>query len=755
MGTDSGRAYRPCHCGSGKLTKFCCRDHEGSGAPPREGSGFHPGEGSEAPSRGKAEVVLPLPDGLPIFLPPNLASGLSQAEALGCLREGRLDEAMEHVSRAIRLTPRSVVAHYNLALLHSLRGEIEAAVRVLERMVSEIAPKNIQALASLIRNYLILGRRDDALELAARLRPLRPGKRDALYKKCDAFARLGDHETVLEEAEAGLRAFRHPPGIAFFAGTAAANLGRYKDARRHLRRARSKPHHRARAKEYLKLLRRSLGPETIDGDWPYFSFNEWASPGLLKRTKVDEEARRFPGLVEVIVAIINTHPEAAASSVRRLGRIGTPRAVDVLRKIAFGTFGDQAIRMGALGALRGIGELPEGQPVKIWHQGEWREVLLEQTELTEEIPPGVPAEQIPILAEMLSAMGSKEWERALQIGEGLRDMAPEAPVVHQKLGTILQALDRGPEAEVSLRRAFELDRSYLLAPAALMEICLGGGRTAEAREILKGTKLPRKVHPKAYVAYLGACAGLALIDGEVEAVAQTLDALEKTALDADALGGTGEPIALQAARAFAALKERQRRRQEEQRRHLLPPVPSILECLQPCVAAQLMRMARALELADVSSLPKEPLRARIADHLSRPQVITDTLRSLPPAAHRGLFDVWDAGGAMRFDDFTRRHGSEKEEPREAGSDLPETPLGRLKCLGLLAEGTIRGRECVVIPAELRPILSRQISTPPGVPPPPTGPEPAEGPRRSHPLARGPCGDRRAWKSVTVPNILPA
>src|SRR5207249_1045631 len=45
----------------------------------------------------------------------------------------------------------------------------------------------------------------------------------------------------------------------------------------------------------LRQLRRRRGPGTLNGDWPYLESVHWASPGLLKRIKNGEEARKFPG----------------------------------------------------------------------------------------------------------------------------------------------------------------------------------------------------------------------------------------------------------------------------------------------------------------------------------------------------------------------------------------------------------------------------------------------------------------------------
>ena len=78
-------------------------------------------------------------------------------------------------------------------------------------------------------------------------------------------------------------------------------------------------------------------------DWPYLEWGHWASPDLMERTKVDDEARKFPGLIEAMVCLLN-EGEAGDAPIRLLGLIGTPEAFDVLRRIAFGTFGSDELR---------------------------------------------------------------------------------------------------------------------------------------------------------------------------------------------------------------------------------------------------------------------------------------------------------------------------------------------------------------------------------------------------------------------------
>jgi hypothetical protein len=50
--------------------------------------------------------------------------------------------------------------------------------------------------------------------------------------------------------------------------------------------------------------------------------------------------------------------------------------------------------------------------------------------------------------------------------------------------------------------------------------------------------------------------------------------------------------------------------------------------------------------------------------------------------------------------FTRAHGTDHEDLDDWAFRQPESPVGRLKCRGLLLEATLDGVESVLIPAGL-------------------------------------------------------
>ena len=96
---------------------------------------------------------------------------------LGDLRwsEGRYDEALEHIGRALELDPDLPWAHYMSGLVHAAKGEYKEALAAHEKAVAGLPSLR----ASFGYYYALMGRRKEAREIAAEIAGA-PGHGDAL-----------------------------------------------------------------------------------------------------------------------------------------------------------------------------------------------------------------------------------------------------------------------------------------------------------------------------------------------------------------------------------------------------------------------------------------------------------------------------------------------------------------------------------------------------------------------------------------------
>jgi tetratricopeptide (TPR) repeat protein len=654
----------------------------------------------------RREILERLPhivgrDGRPIvFLDLEEAECLHE-RGLDLVESGRGREAIPILEQAVEAAPLIPNPYNNLALAHFLVGDPLKAIEVSERVDRAIDPGNMFTLGNLVHFYLVVGRERDAEAAGDRLRGRPPENEDAAVRMCEAFARLGRHEEVLQATRPsrwhGLRRAR----IAFLQGTAAANLGRYAFAGELFGDTREDPVHRKRARKYLGLLERRHGPETLDGDWPYFECFEWMPLDGLERLTTDERLRSYPGVVQAVVAILNDDPEAGETALYLLGQIGSPRAVEVLRRVASGTFGTEGLRLTAMSVLWDLGEVGEKETVPLWRSGEWTEVRCARLEITDEVASAAPSWVMDSAKEIVDAMRSGDHARAEKKGRELAARAPDVPMVLHNLAAALEAQGKLEEAEGLLRRVMEIDPRYVFAPAGLAMIRLQQGRVKEARQVLVSVALPERLHPQAFAYWLSAQAQVALAEGNLDGAATSYDLLRQ--LPGEDGAGEMPGIAGRLLAGFKSLLEARRKRRDRSRRRLLTPDAGMRACLEDYPREQLDGVAAALGLAGVALLRKGMLLDHVAAWLGEPSNVLSRVGSLPAAASEALRDVLGHGGVLAYADFTRRHGSD-----ESDGDwwrTPETPLGRLKVLGLLVEGTVGGRESVIVPAEVRTALS--------------------------------------------------
>lgn len=267
MKHDEADPYRPCPCGSGRKYKFCCRDRERRAEGEDAFSLDLPGTADDVP----LSLHLSLPGDA--LLPDDAERSFREGER--CLQAGRFAQARRHFEAVLRRAPNAVPAHNNLALCGYMTGNIEEAIRIEEGVLRSLDPANVFALGSLAQYYAVSGREADARSAADRLAQSAPADAAALYKVCEAFARLGRHADLLDAIR---RAPIAPsPEIRYLSAVACANLFRFDEALGHLREAvAGKGDFQKNAVQMLRRLESRQGPGTLDGDWPYFGMADWA-----------------------------------------------------------------------------------------------------------------------------------------------------------------------------------------------------------------------------------------------------------------------------------------------------------------------------------------------------------------------------------------------------------------------------------------------------------------------------------------------
>jgi Tfp pilus assembly protein PilF len=135
----------------------------------------------------------------------------------------------------------------------------------------------------------------------------------------------------------------------------------------------------------------------------------------------------------------------------------------------------------------------------------------------------MPEGLAPLYEEATIAVHRRLWRKG---EKRWREFLAQAPTFHPAYHNLAIALiqqGRDAEAEIHLRKAMEIDPSYVFAPCTLAVIYLQKNRTAEARELLDKVVIPDKIHPSAMATYCSAQAQVTAAEGDLEKAAGWLD----------------------------------------------------------------------------------------------------------------------------------------------------------------------------------------------------------------------------------------
>jgi predicted Zn-dependent protease len=453
------------------------------------------------------------------------------------LNRMKFDKAEQSFRAAIAAAPLVPAGHNNLAFAVFCQGRIDEAIHIQSTVLRKAPIENIFGMSNLVQFYLAGGSIVKAEVLANRMICMKPRESLPLGKQCEAFARLGRHQDILDAVKR--YAGKCDDVINYYAGMAAANLGLMDWAFASLKRVSGHSPLGPRAAKYAALVRSGRGPGTIEGNWPYFTCDEILPRFFVeKRLRELEDNRRGkasllnnPTILDMLVAILNENPEKKGieSVINLIGHIQFPRAVDLLKRIAEGTFGSDELRFNALRVLVEKGVWNKESSRRMWVRGKWTEVKAMQIAVTPEAESArLPEGLMPLYEKATMTMRHGQLKEGEKLWRELLSKAPAFHPAHHNLAVALFHQKRTDEAEAHLRKAMEIDPTYIFAPSTLAVIYLHKGRVKEARALLDKVVLPDRVHPSAVASFCCAQAQVAAMERNMEKVADWLNLAAQT-----------------------------------------------------------------------------------------------------------------------------------------------------------------------------------------------------------------------------------
>ncbi len=478
-----------------------------------------------------AQIGLPEEEGYEL--------ALAHERAQSDLARGRYREGREGAEAILRRVPGFAPALNNLSLISWLEGRIEEASAGARRVLDS-SPDNVHALSNLVHYLCAAGKLAEAQAYAGRLKASTAPAADRWTKKAEGLSFAGDDEGVMEVLrQAGRAGELKPPegGAPLFhlAAVAALRLGHEAEARQYWQHALDLQPGFRLAADNLADLERPVAER--DAPWP-FTLASWITPQAL------EDLRRFAGsalqyrdeqsIGRAIRRYLRRHPEVLAVApllldrgdavgrqlaLRLIREVRSPELLAALRDYALGQRGPDKARLEAARSASDAGLLPS-EPVRMWLQGKWTEVLLLSFEIYTE-PERRHAPQVQAWAEEAArATDEGDPQRAEQLLKQALSVEPSAPDLLNNLALAYEREGRAAEAEALAREIHERYPDYLFARLALARAHIRGGDTQRANELLAPLLRRKRLHATEFNALCATYIELYVAEGR-EAAART------------------------------------------------------------------------------------------------------------------------------------------------------------------------------------------------------------------------------------------
>jgi tetratricopeptide (TPR) repeat protein len=433
-------------------------------------------------------------------------------------------------------------------------------------------------------------------------------------------------------------------------------------------------------------------------------------------------ARRFPQLTLVAEKIIWEEMQPQPGLII-LEVLGTPAAHDALRRFGLSQAGDQEDRLQALSLLAEAGQIDEAEPLRVWIEGEWQEIHLRGYEITEGPGWDHDPRAAELMTEGLMALEEDDTDRALQLLEQARELAPESKEIYNNLASAHARRKEYDQARAMYRAALEIDPLYVFPRCNLVTFLLGEDDLAGAKEMLAPLAQVKRFHPQEAAFYHYTQARVLIEEDDYDLAEKNL----KLALDTwpDYEDAKELLVRLQLSQraweSFGTFREQRDRRDRNWRLRLQEkldsPDPSLAEALPLYTKDILTGMARVvLPWGGWSTLRKGALIEAIIEALTDAETVAELVNGRSIFRQQGLDEeqraalalVLSQGGYMPWPEFDEAFDNDLDESRYWQYHRPETVMGQLRLRGFLVEATVDDELLIIVPVELRPLLGQAL-----------------------------------------------
>jgi tetratricopeptide (TPR) repeat protein len=462
------------------------------------------------------------------------------------LEQGHYSRARELAAQLLRRQPQFVPALNNTGEAWFQDGNSAEAIAAAQRAL-DIDPENYHALSNMTRYLCLSGQLPQARAWAERLKALPTHTPEVATKKAEALSCLGDDQGVLDAfaavgperpaAAGGPEAF-----LLHLAAVAAYRLGREEDARDYWRRALEQQPGFELARDNLADLKRPVGERNVPWAFPMAHWLrrqtiEALMASLERATRdrkdapVTADVRRYlkahPELVGLVPLLLDHGDPGGREFALRLAQMaGTPELLQALRDFALSQRGPDRARMEAAQAASQAGLMPAGS-VRLWLEGEWRQIILMGFELHGEPTPSYPSHVEAEVKAARDALNHRDGVTAERVLKQALEKAPDDPSILNNLALAYQVQGRQDEAVALTRQIHERHPDYLFARTTLARLAIQDGELDKAKALLEPILHRRRLHFSEFATLCDAEIDLLLTEGNEESARSWLEMWEQ------------------------------------------------------------------------------------------------------------------------------------------------------------------------------------------------------------------------------------
>jgi tetratricopeptide (TPR) repeat protein len=333
---------------------------------------------------------------------------------------------------------------------------------------------------------------------------------------------------------------------------------------------------------------------------------------------------------------------------------------------------------------------------------------MQRYDISDEYVSRYSSEVVELLDGGFEALQEQALDRAERLFRQAIELEPQAREAYHYLGIVYAQQDEPEQAQEVLRAVLEVDPLYVMARCSLALFMLDDDDVQGAQAMIAPVAQVTEFTPREMAFYNYAQAHIFVAQDEFEAARRPLEMALDLVPDYEPARDLLEQIDVRHSVSFFWEKEAERRRRRRVRLQskLTTLDPSLAEALSCYTKDALTGMGRVvIPWGGWSAYRKAELIAEIVSVLADPDLLWDVLQGLEDQERAALREVMEQGGRMSWHAFEARHDSDLDESPYWNFHQPESVMGRLRALGLLVEAKVDDELWVVIPVEVRAVLT--------------------------------------------------